>query len=88
MPCCSKRKTYLKKLEDRVAKLRKAYVYSLGPDSELFETDNHLYFLHMVSVRKLKILSSKRYLFRKKKYRQNKGVCMHNANFDDTCDTA
>ena len=76
-----------KKLEDRVVKLRKAYVCSLGSDSELFETDNHLYLLHMVSVRKLKILSSKRYLFRKKKYRQNKGFCMYDADFDDACNT-
>ena len=87
MPRRSKRITYLKKLEDRVVKLRKAYLCSLRSDSELFETDNHLYLLYMVSYRKLKILSSKRYLFRKKKYRRNKGVCMYDADFDDAGDT-
>ena len=55
----SKRRTYLKKLETRVNKLRKAYLTSLNDDSELFETNNYLHLMYIVSYHKLQVLSSK-----------------------------
>jgi len=76
----SKRKTYIKKLEERVTKLKKAYIASLGDDDGL-QRDNYLSILYLVAHRKLKNASSKRYLFRSRKYRKNKGECPYDKDF-------
>lgn len=69
----SKRLTYLKKMEDRAAKLKKLFVASLSADDEVLDLDNYLYILHMIAYRKLKIVTNKRCLFRSKKHCKHRG---------------
>ena len=79
----SKLLTCVKKLECRVDKLRKECLASLVSDHDYFEVDNHLHLMHMVSHRKLEVVTSKRFLLRKKKHRKFRGECQHAR---DSCD--
>ena len=83
MPRRSKRITYIKKLETRVKKLKKAYIISLGDQNDnVYKTDNYLYLMYMLAYRKLKHATSKRYLFRKKKYRKHTDKCVYESDFN------
>ena len=86
MPRISKRLTYIKKWDDRVAKLKKIFIASLSSDDEVLDPDNYLYILYMIQYRKLQILTNKRYLFRSKKYRKHKGECPYDKHFYDDDD--
>ena len=61
MPRISKRLTYIKKLEDRVNKLKKIFIASLRLDDDVLDPDNYLYILYMIQHRKLQIVTNKRY---------------------------
>ena len=76
----SKRKMCIKKLEERVIKLKKLCIASLG-DDDVLQPDNYLHVLYIVAYRKLKHVTSKRCLFRSRKYRKNKGECPYDKDF-------
>ena len=76
----SQRKTCIKNLEERDAKLKKLYLASLIEDDAL-KPDNCLMILCLIACRKLKNVSSKRYLFRSRKYHKNKGECPYDKDF-------
>ena len=67
----SKRKTCIKNLKKRVAKLKNSYIASLSEEDSL-KPDNYLMILCMFASRKLN-MSSKRHVFRSRKYHKNKG---------------
>ena len=67
MPRMSKRLTYIKKLEDRVAKLKKMFIASVSNDDDMLDPDNYLHIFHMISYRKLQIVTNMRHSFRNKK---------------------
>ena len=76
MPRVSKRPTFIKKLEDRAAKPNKNFISSASNDDEdVLDHYDHLHVLRMTSYRKLQIVTNKRNLFRRKKYRKHKGQC-------------
>ena len=87
MPRVSKKVTYIKKLENRVAKLKKLFIASLSADDEFLYPDNYLYVLYMVCYRKLQIVTNKRYLFRSRKYRKHKGECPYDQDYFDDDDS-
>ena len=68
----SKRKKFIKKLEESIDKFKKLYIVSLDDDFVL-QPGNYLCVLYMVSYRKLQIVTNKQYLYRSLKYRKNKG---------------
>ena len=81
MPRVSKRLTLMKKLEDRVEKLKKSCIASLSADDDFLEPDDYLCALCVVSYRKLKIVTNKRCLFRSCKCRKHKGGCPYDKDF-------
>ena len=81
----SKRKMCIKKLEERVIKLKKLCIASLG-DDDVLQPDNYLCVLCLVAHRNLKHVTSKPCLFRSRKCRKNKGECPYDKDFFDSED--
>ena len=76
----SKRKTCIKKLEERVDKLKNTCIAFPNGDDAL-ELDNYLWVLHMVSYRKLQNIVNSRHLHVHRKNRKYKGKCPHEEEF-------
>ena len=76
----------MQKLEGRVDKLRKAYLASVVGDDDFLAPDNYLYLMYMVSYRRLQVVSNKRYLFRKRRYRKFCITCIYDRDLNNQGD--